>query len=195
MTCDEFEEISGAYALDAVTPAERQAAEAHLVSCAKCTTLLQELRGVVSLLPLTVPQIKPPPALEARILDAVRREGQGDSVKRSQPIPITPLRAGQRVAPRVNKSRDCGGAGPRERLLRGRRSRDRIATGRTAPIPRSRYWSILFVAATLGHSSKARRERKLSIAEGTAADVAGHRWLRRCLLKGWEQKRYSRKVR
>src|SRR5438270_749186 len=30
MTCDEFEEISGAYALDAVTPAERQAAEAHL---------------------------------------------------------------------------------------------------------------------------------------------------------------------
>ena len=63
MTCDEFEEISGAYALDAVTPAERQAAEAHLASCAKCTTLFQELRGVVSLLPLSVPQIKPSPAL------------------------------------------------------------------------------------------------------------------------------------
>lgn len=103
MTCDEFEEISGAYALDAVTPAERQAAEAHLASCAKCTTLLQELRGVVSLLPLSVPQIKPSPALEARILAAVRQEGQGeqgDAVQRPQPIPITPLRTGQRVRPR-----------------------------------------------------------------------------------------------
>jgi hypothetical protein len=29
MTCEEFEELSGAYALDAVTPAERLAAEAH----------------------------------------------------------------------------------------------------------------------------------------------------------------------
>jgi anti-sigma-K factor RskA len=102
MTCDEFEEISGAYALDAVTPAERQAAEAHLASCAKCTTLLQDLRGVVSLLPLSVPQIKPPPALEARILAAVRQEGQGDVVQRPQPIPIpiTPLQARQRVRPR-----------------------------------------------------------------------------------------------
>ena len=103
MTCDEFEEISGAYALDAVTPAERQAAEAHLASCTKCTTLLQELSGVVSLLPLSVPQIKPSPALEARILAAVRQEGQeeqGNAVQRPQPIPITPLRTGQRVRPR-----------------------------------------------------------------------------------------------
>ena len=103
MTCDEFEEISGAYALDAVTPAERQAAESHLASCTKCTTLLQELSGVVSLLPLSVPQIKPSPALEARILAAVRQEGQeeqGDAVQRPQPIPITPLRARQRVPPR-----------------------------------------------------------------------------------------------
>lgn len=95
MTCDEFEEISGAYALDAVTPAERQAAEAHLANCAKCTTLLQELRGVVSLLPLSVPQIKPSPALQERILTAVRQEGQGDVAERPQPI--IPLRPGQRV--------------------------------------------------------------------------------------------------
>ncbi len=98
MTCDEFEEISGAYALDAVTPAERQAAEAHITSCAKCTTLLQELRGVVSLLPLSVPQINPSPALQGRILAAVRQEGQGDVGRRPQPI--IPLRSGQRVRSR-----------------------------------------------------------------------------------------------
>ncbi len=55
MTCGEFEELSGAYALDAVTPAERLAAEAHLATCARCTRLFQETRGVVSLLPLSVP--------------------------------------------------------------------------------------------------------------------------------------------
>jgi len=97
MTCDEFEEISGAYALDAVTSAERHAAEAHLASCVKCTTLLQELRGVVSLLPLSVPQIKPSPTLQERILTAVRQESQGNVVERPQPIP---LRARQRVRPR-----------------------------------------------------------------------------------------------
>src|SRR5438034_1123775 len=68
MTCEEFEELSGAYALDAVTPAERLAAEAHLATCARCTRLFQETRGVVSLLPLSVPQIPPPPSLQGRIL-------------------------------------------------------------------------------------------------------------------------------
>ena len=72
MTCEEFEELSGAYALDAVTPAERLAAEAHLATCARCTRLFQETRGVVSLLPLSVPQIPPPPSLQGRILSAIR---------------------------------------------------------------------------------------------------------------------------
>jgi anti-sigma factor RsiW len=47
MTCEEFEELSGAYALEAVTPAEREAAQAHLAGCAACTHRLQELRAVV----------------------------------------------------------------------------------------------------------------------------------------------------
>ncbi len=74
MTCGEFEELSGAYALDAVTPAERLAAEAHLATCARCTRLFQETRGVVSLLPLSVPQIPPPPSLQGRILSVIRDE-------------------------------------------------------------------------------------------------------------------------
>lgn len=74
MTCEEFEELSGAYVLDAVTPAERQAAEAHLATCVKCTHLLEELRGVVTLLPLSVPQVDPPAALKDRVLAAIRQE-------------------------------------------------------------------------------------------------------------------------
>src|SRR6266705_5274374 len=52
MNCKEFEEISGAYALDAVTSEEREAAQTHLAQCPTCTFLLRELRSAVALLPL-----------------------------------------------------------------------------------------------------------------------------------------------
>src|SRR5437588_3144407 len=90
MTCEEFEEISGAYALDAVTPAEREAAEAHLATCTRCTHLLQDLRGVVALLPLTVPQMNPPAELQERIMAAIRQEEQSIVAQPTQSTPIAP---------------------------------------------------------------------------------------------------------
>ena len=67
MTCKEFEELSGAYALDAVTPAERQAAAAHLANCARCRSLLRELNGVVELLPFAITPVQPRAVLWERI--------------------------------------------------------------------------------------------------------------------------------
>src|SRR5438094_669710 len=97
MTCEEFEELSGAYALDAVTSAERQAAEAHLAGCAKCTRLFQELHGVVTLLPLSAPQVNPPPALKARIMAAIRQEASGIPGQSTQhPTAIRSLQDRQR---------------------------------------------------------------------------------------------------
>jgi anti-sigma-K factor RskA len=83
MTCEEFEELSGAYALDAVTPAEREAARAHLAGCASCTRLLQELRAVVDLLPYSVKQVNPPASLKDRLFETIRRENTP-----TQPVPI-----------------------------------------------------------------------------------------------------------
>ncbi len=74
MNCKEFEELSGAFALDAVTPQERREAEAHLAECPRCTKLYHELRAVVDLLPLSVPQINPSFSLEERLLNAIREE-------------------------------------------------------------------------------------------------------------------------
>ena len=85
MTCEEFEELSGAYALGAVTPAELESARAHLAGCAKCTRHLQELRAVVDLLPYSVTQVDPPQSLKGRILEAVRREN------RNTPTESTPI--------------------------------------------------------------------------------------------------------
>lgn len=59
MTCTEFEELSGVYALDAVTDTERQAAADHLTNCARCRGLFQELEGAVELLPYAVPRVEP----------------------------------------------------------------------------------------------------------------------------------------
>lgn len=83
MTCEEFEELSGAYALDAITPAEREAAQAHLAGCAACTRRLQELRAVVDVLPYSAPQVNPPASLKERVLDAIHIENT-----HTQPIPI-----------------------------------------------------------------------------------------------------------
>lgn len=76
MTCKEFEELSGAFALGAITAEEREAAHAHLAQCKSCARLYQELRSVVALLPLSVPQVTPPATLEARVLGAIRREAE-----------------------------------------------------------------------------------------------------------------------
>lgn len=82
MTCEEFEELSGAYVLGAITPEEHRAAQAHVATCAKCSSLLQGLSAAASILPLTAPQVAPSPALKERVMEAIRRE--------SQPIPLRP---------------------------------------------------------------------------------------------------------
>jgi anti-sigma-K factor RskA len=76
MTCEEFEELSGAYVLGAITPEERREAQAHLATCVKCSHLVQQLRSAASVLPLTAPQVTPSPALKERVMEAIRRENR-----------------------------------------------------------------------------------------------------------------------
>jgi anti-sigma-K factor RskA len=74
MICDDIEELSGAYVLDAVTDEERQVVDAHLPTCQKCSQLIAELRSVVDLLPFAVPQVEPSPGLKDRVLRAIADE-------------------------------------------------------------------------------------------------------------------------
>ncbi|MEO8973940.1 MAG: anti-sigma factor [Ktedonobacteraceae bacterium] len=102
MTCEQFEELSGAYVLDAVTPAERHEAESHLMQCMKCTRLVQDLRSAVAFLPLSVPQVNPPPSLERRVINAIHEEAGLTAMptQRSRTVPPS-RRARQRWVPRV----------------------------------------------------------------------------------------------
>lgn len=86
MTCQEFEELSAAYALGAVTPEEQQAARAHLATCAKCTRLAGQLRSIVDLLPLSISQVTPPAALRERVLAAVQQEDRVVPIQRGEEI-------------------------------------------------------------------------------------------------------------
>jgi anti-sigma-K factor RskA len=86
MTCQEFEELSAAYALGAVTPEEQQAARAHLATCTKCTLLAGQMRSIVDMLPLSVTQVTPPAALRDRVLAAVQQEGRVVPIQRGTQI-------------------------------------------------------------------------------------------------------------
>jgi len=91
MNCEEFEELSGAYALNAVTDAERQEVKAHLAECPACTSRLKELRSVVALLPLSVAQVTPSASLKARIMAAIQQEHK--AALERQEAPQRPRRA------------------------------------------------------------------------------------------------------
>jgi anti-sigma-K factor RskA len=103
MTCEQFEELSGAYVLDAVTPDERQEAEAHLAQCMKCTRLVQELRSAVAFLPLSIPQVNPPPSLESRVISAIQEDSGLSAMPTRRSRIVQPLRRArrQRWLPRV----------------------------------------------------------------------------------------------
>jgi anti-sigma-K factor RskA len=86
MTCEEFEELSGAYVLDAVTPEERRKAREHLAGCTKCMRRLEELRAIVDLLPLSVTQVNPPASAIEKLLAAIREEQNVIPIERGQQL-------------------------------------------------------------------------------------------------------------
>jgi len=66
---DRFREQSALYAAGALDAAERLEFESHLSGCAECAAEIRALAPVTDALLLAVPQIDPPPALRARVLD------------------------------------------------------------------------------------------------------------------------------
>jgi anti-sigma-K factor RskA len=91
MTCQDFEELLGAYVLDALTPEERKEAEKHLEQCSECNQKLQELQSVVNLLPLTVPDVEPVVDLKARFFSQLERDAAvaGQPLRYPAPANIT----------------------------------------------------------------------------------------------------------
>lgn len=86
----------GAYALDAVTPDERLAIEAHLKTCDACREELRVLVQTSAAIGTTVPshpmELGKRAALRQRIVDRAKAESRGVTPIRSAAIPSRPAR-------------------------------------------------------------------------------------------------------
>src|SRR5437868_3920549 len=86
----DFSESLSAYALGALPEAESARVREHLATCRECQAELEWLRAAVDALPASVPQVEPPPELEARVMEIVRAEAEllraaGEAADRPQP--------------------------------------------------------------------------------------------------------------
>ena len=80
MTHDELRDLSGGYALGALSEAEHRAFVAHLSTCAECAEEVRGFAAVASGLAHAVPQVDPPAALRDRVLRAVSTADNRGSV-------------------------------------------------------------------------------------------------------------------
>lgn len=70
----EYQELLGAYALDALPDDERAELEAHLATCDECVTELADLRLAVQALPLSIEERAASPGLRDRLRAAAEAE-------------------------------------------------------------------------------------------------------------------------
>ncbi len=76
MTCEEIEELAGAYALGALPADTLRQVEEHLVDCSAHKDIA-DLRSLATGLAWVAAEKEPPPALKVRLMDAIRREAPG----------------------------------------------------------------------------------------------------------------------
>ena len=99
--------LSGAYALDAVTPEEAELVESAMQESEELRSEIVGLSDTAVALGLGLPPVSPPPALRARLLDAIDstpQKAQEDTLADQGPSPA-PMPAGDHVAPRRRRRR------------------------------------------------------------------------------------------
>jgi anti-sigma-K factor RskA len=70
---EELRELTGAYALDAVSERERREFETHLDVCPICTEEVRSLRAAAAELAAAVPYRRPPAELRSRVLASIEK--------------------------------------------------------------------------------------------------------------------------
>ena len=90
LTCEEVREMSGAFVLGALAPAEEAAVRAHLATCVDAHVEISELGGVLPAFAETVPLVEPSDALKGRILAAAAADLEG---RTGGPILVAPTTA------------------------------------------------------------------------------------------------------
>jgi Anti-sigma-K factor rskA/Putative zinc-finger len=76
LTCDEFLDLAGAMAVDALDASEARRVEKHAAACPRCGAKLEEFREAAAAFGAAVKQVEPPAELRRRVLEAARRTSQ-----------------------------------------------------------------------------------------------------------------------
>ena len=97
--------LTGAYALDALDPAERAAFEEHLATCESCQAEVKELRATAGLLGAAAAET-PPPSLKERVMAEVDRTRQDPPLVVASSPPVA-------ADPEAARSLRCRGVGRR----------------------------------------------------------------------------------
>lgn len=85
---ERYEDELAAFMLGALEPEEERVFVEHLGGCEHCQARERWLRASVDVLPSSVEQLEPPPALRERLVDVVRREA-GVQHEAARPLPAS----------------------------------------------------------------------------------------------------------
>ena len=127
MDTEPIHDLTAAYALDALDPAERQVFEEHLAGCRRCQEEVAELSLAAGSLAYAVEPVSPPPQLRARILDAARAE-------RPNVVPLRPRWAAPLAAAAAIAACAVIGLADLERLPAPSSSNDQTSALRGVPL-------------------------------------------------------------
>jgi anti-sigma-K factor RskA len=103
----EYADQAAAYALGALTPAERADFEAHLANCALCAAEVRSFAPVVGELGMTNPAAVPSPAVRDRLLSAIRT-----GPRAATPLAAARAASSQRTGERIETSGTMSRVGP-----------------------------------------------------------------------------------
>ena len=101
----ELADQAAAYALGALTPAERAEFEVHLANCAQCAADVRSFAPVVGHLPHTGPEAVPSPAVRDRLIAAIRKSASpADTPSARRAAAVVDLRTAAEAPSRVAAS-------------------------------------------------------------------------------------------
>jgi anti-sigma-K factor RskA len=82
---DEYKDNIGPYVLGALPELEAELLERHLAGCESCRSEVEELRPVTAAMARSVPQVEPPPALKASLMEIVNAEAAARAEESAEP--------------------------------------------------------------------------------------------------------------
>jgi hypothetical protein len=125
---DDLHALSGAYALDAVSDAERKRFERHLVRCPSCQREVRELLEAAGRFAVAV-SARPPDGMRTRVLQAVAADAQANSSEGTRPREVSAEGTRRDEAPADRRLREVPAAGDRLREVPEAGTRARRALG------------------------------------------------------------------